>query len=99
MEEWIYVFVIQGISEPVTSVSWNPIFPLEFITINPRTFHVWRISASESPESISVDLLWISDSKKIYTSNAIIKGTFGLSPTNRKLLVQGGAIDKIYCSG
>jgi len=99
-EDWICVSVIQGFSKVVESVAWNPIFPLEFVTITyGRTLQVWNISLSDSPGSTRVNLLWRSDTTELYTKYAIISGAIGLSPTNRKLLLQGGAVDESPVQG
>jgi len=84
-----------SIELPMHSVSW-PGTPFSRWNLS-----LWTLTAklksgsshSQSHELIRVDLLWRSDAGQLYTSDTIINGAIGLIPTNRELLVQGGAID------
>ncbi|OAQ32655.1 WD40 repeat-like protein [Linnemannia elongata AG-77] len=93
VDSWSCVAVVRGCSEPVTSVAWNPVVPMEFVTgIEDGSVRVWRILSTEAGD-VSVNMHWSSHIGELCAMDLNLKGAIGLSPIYRKLLVQRGAID------
>ncbi|KAG0055751.1 hypothetical protein BGZ89_002284 [Linnemannia elongata] len=92
VDMWSCVAVVRGCPEPVTSVAWSPVVPLEFVTgSNDGSVRVWRILSAEAGEA-SVHMHWGSHIGRLCVADLTFKGAVGLSPIYRKLLVQRGAI-------
>ncbi|KAG0061519.1 hypothetical protein BGZ90_003551 [Linnemannia elongata] len=93
VDSWSCVAVVSGFSEPVTSVAWNPVVPMEFVTgSDDGSVRVWRISSAKAGV-ISVRMHWGSHIGQLCAADLTFKGAIGLNPIYRKLLVQRGAID------
>ncbi|KAF9271947.1 hypothetical protein BGZ88_005377, partial [Linnemannia elongata] len=92
-DSWSCVAVVGGCFEAMTSASWNPVVPLEFVTgSSDGSVRVWRISVAEAGD-VSVRMHWGSHIGQMCATDLTFKGAVGLSPIYRKLLVQRGAID------
>ncbi|OAQ31265.1 WD40 repeat-like protein [Linnemannia elongata AG-77] len=93
VDSWSCVAVINGYSEAVTSVAWNPVVPLEFVTgSEDGSVRLWRISGAEAG-NLSVRMQWGSHIGQLCAADLTFKGAVDLSPIYRKLLVQRGAIN------
>ncbi|KAF9305584.1 hypothetical protein BGZ91_008728, partial [Linnemannia elongata] len=93
VDSWSCVAIVSGCLEAVTSVAWNPVVPLEFVTgSDDGSVRVWRILSAEAGE-VSVHMQWGSHTGQLCAADLTFKGAVGLSPIYRKLLVQRGAID------
>ncbi|OAQ26882.1 WD40 repeat-like protein [Linnemannia elongata AG-77] len=93
VDSWSCNAVVGRCLEAVTSVAWNPVVPLEFVTgSDDGSVRVWRISGSEAGD-VSVRMHWGSHIGRLCAADLNFKGAVGLSPMCRKLLVQRGAID------
>ncbi|OAQ32611.1 WD40 repeat-like protein [Linnemannia elongata AG-77] len=98
VDSWSCVAVVSGFSEPVTSVAWNPVVPMEFVTgSDDGSVRVWRISSAEAG-GISVCMHWGSHIGQLCAVDLIFMGAIGLSPIYRKLLVQRGSFDYLLLS-
>ena len=73
---------------------------MEFVTGSDDGFvRVWRISNTEAGD-VSVHTHWGSHIGRLCAADLTFKGTVGLNPINRKLLVQRGAIgDSLLLEG
>ncbi|KAK3824128.1 MAG: hypothetical protein JOS17DRAFT_833659 [Linnemannia elongata] len=92
VDSWTSVAVVTGCSKAVTSVAWNPVVPMEFVTgSNDGSVRVWRISNAEAGD-VLVHMHWGSHIGQLCAAHLTFKGAVGLSPTYRKLLIQRGAI-------
>ncbi|KAG0050640.1 hypothetical protein BGZ90_006987, partial [Linnemannia elongata] len=88
VDSWSCVAVVSGYSGVVTSVAWNPVVPLEFITgSDDGSVRVWRITGIETGH-VSVNMHWGSHIGQLCTVDLNAKGTVGLTPMYRKLLFQ-----------
>ncbi|KAF9338635.1 hypothetical protein BGZ91_008338 [Linnemannia elongata] len=86
------VSVIGGFTRPVEDVVWRP-DKLEFATASDEgSIRAWRVVEDTKSGRVSVRLLWSSGQALLSASGAILHGTVGLSPIDRKLLEQRGAI-------
>ncbi|KAG9065468.1 hypothetical protein KI688_001751 [Linnemannia hyalina] len=92
VDSWSCVAVVNGCSEAVTSVAWNPVVPMEFVTgSDDGSVRVWRISNVEAGD-VSIRMHWGSHIGRLCAADLTFKGAVGLSPIYRKLLVQRGAV-------
>ncbi|OAQ28571.1 WD40 repeat-like protein [Linnemannia elongata AG-77] len=87
------VSVIEGFTRAVGDVVWRP-NKLEFATASYEgSIRAWRVvEDTNGSGKVCVRLLWSSGPATLATSGAILHDTVGLSPVNRKLLEQRGAI-------
>ncbi|KAF9272573.1 U5 small nuclear ribonucleoprotein, partial [Linnemannia elongata] len=98
LDSWSCVAVVSGCSEAVTSVAWNSVAPMEFVTgCRDGSVRVWRISSTVAGE-MSIHMCWSSHTGRLCAADLTFKGVVGLSPIYRKLLVQRGAIDDLLPS-
>ncbi|KAF9271836.1 hypothetical protein BGZ88_005540, partial [Linnemannia elongata] len=94
VDSWSCVAVVRGSSEAVTSVAWNPVVPMEFVTgSDDGSVRVWRISDVEAG-IMSARMHWGSHIGRLCATGLTFKGAVGLNPIYRKLLIQCGAIDE-----
>ncbi|KAG9063951.1 hypothetical protein KI688_004065 [Linnemannia hyalina] len=92
MENWSCVSTIHGYFDMVLDIAWNPTVPMEFVTgCEDQSVRVWRVSIDG--EDVVVKLLWGTNFAILHAADLVLKGTTGLSPMQKKLLVQRGAID------
>lgn len=92
---WICVAAISDFFGDVTRVVWRP-DALEFATASEDgSVRVWKVEGDEESR-VLVKLVWGSGSTGLAASGAVLIDTAGLSPVNRKLLEQRGAIFNIY---
>ncbi|KAG9069564.1 hypothetical protein KI688_010468 [Linnemannia hyalina] len=93
VDSWSCVAVVSRCLEVVTNVAWNPVVPLEFVTVSADgSVRVWRISGTEA-EDVSIHMHWGSHISQLCATDLTFKGAVGLSPIYCKLLAQRGAID------
>ncbi|KAF9271506.1 hypothetical protein BGZ88_006037 [Linnemannia elongata] len=91
-ESWSCVSTIHGYFDKVFDIAWNPTVPMEFVTgCKDGSVRVWRVSSNG--EDVFVKLLWGTNLAVLHADGVMLKGTTGLSPIQKKLLVQRGAID------
>ncbi|OAQ32700.1 WD40 repeat-like protein [Linnemannia elongata AG-77] len=96
IDSWSFVTVISGCLEAVTCVAWNPVVPMEFVTgSDDGSVRVWRISGAEAG-NVSVRMHWSSHSGRLCAVDLAFEGVVGLSPINRKLLVQRSAAGRSF---
>ncbi|KAG0287164.1 hypothetical protein BGZ96_008882 [Linnemannia gamsii] len=92
---WDHVTVVEGSLDPIKSIAWNPVVPLEFVTgSRDRSVRVWRISESNDGSAVTVDFVWGSNIGMLSASGMKLRGITGLDALNRKLLLRRGAVDK-----
>lgn len=86
--------VVSGYTRAVSSVAWNPVVSMEFVTgSKDGSVRVWRISSAEAGD-VSVRMLWGSQIGRLCAVGLTFKGAVGLSLLSHKLLVQRGAVDE-----
>ncbi|KAG0287397.1 protein with putative role during mitosis, partial [Linnemannia gamsii] len=91
-KDWHCIVVIRGCSELITCLAWNPVTPMEFVSgSTDGSVRVWRM-ASQDDGVAYVRMLWGNDVGRLCTSDLMFKGAIGLSPINRQLLLQRGAV-------
>ncbi|KAF9309815.1 hypothetical protein BGZ91_007283, partial [Linnemannia elongata] len=84
---------IEGFTAVVSDVVWRP-NKLEFATTSHEgSIRAWKVVEDKDGSGrVSVQLLWSSGSSSLTAFGAALYGVVGLSPINRKLLEQRGAI-------
>ncbi|KAF9096496.1 hypothetical protein BGX23_011124 [Mortierella sp. AD031] len=88
---WRCVAIVRDFFGDVESVAWTH-ETLKFATgSRDGSIRVWRLQ--DEPGGLSAQLIWGFGCTPLAVSGAVITDTVGLSPTNRKLLTQRGAID------
>ncbi|KAG9070336.1 hypothetical protein KI688_009673 [Linnemannia hyalina] len=93
IESWSCVVTLRVFSEPVVSLSWNPVVPTEFITASmDGSVRVWRVSNYD--RAVVVKMLWGTNLRRLCCEGVVLKGATGLSPIYRKLLAQRSAFDR-----
>ncbi|KAG9070334.1 hypothetical protein KI688_009671 [Linnemannia hyalina] len=93
IESWSCVVTLRVFSEPVVSLSWNPVVPTEFITASmDGSVRVWRVSSDDGV--VVVKMLWGTNLRRLCCEGVVLKGATGLSPIYRKLLAQRSAFDR-----
>ncbi|KAF9537977.1 hypothetical protein EC957_007401, partial [Mortierella hygrophila] len=93
IESWSCVVTLRVFSEPVVSLSWNPVIPTEFITASmDGSVRVWRISRND--RAVVVKMLWGTNLRRLCCAGVVLKGATGLRPIYRKLLAQRRAFDR-----
>ncbi|KAG9070354.1 hypothetical protein KI688_009691 [Linnemannia hyalina] len=93
IESWSCVVTLRVFSEPVVSLSWNPVVPKEFITASrDGSVRVWRVSSNDG--AVVVKMLWGTNLRRLCCAGVVLKGATGLSPIYRKLLAERRAFDK-----
>ncbi|OAQ24028.1 WD40 repeat-like protein [Linnemannia elongata AG-77] len=91
-ESWSCVSTVHDYFGSVLDIAWSPTVPMEFVTAcMDESVRVWRVSSDG--EDVVVKLLWGTNLAVLYTDGLVLKGTIGLSPSQKKLLDQRGAID------
>ncbi|KAF9945223.1 U3 snoRNP protein [Mortierella alpina] len=91
---WSCVGVVRGCSDSISSVAWNPVAALEFVTgCDDSSVRIWRIASHDNMDGgdVSVQMLWGNDVGILCASDLSLQGAIGLSPINQKLLLQRGA--------
>ncbi|KAG9069560.1 hypothetical protein KI688_010464 [Linnemannia hyalina] len=92
-DSWSYVAVVSKCLEAFTSVTWNPVAPMEFVTgSDDGSVRVWRISGAEAG-NVSVYMHWGSHVGELCAADLTFKSAVGLSSLSHRLLVQRGAVD------
>ncbi|KAF9144372.1 hypothetical protein BG015_000133 [Linnemannia schmuckeri] len=87
-DAWSHVSVVEGSLDPIKSIAWNPVVPLEFVTgSRDRSVRVWRISEGSDGSEVSADFVWGSNVGMLCASGMRIDGIVGLDAVNRKLLL------------
>ncbi|KAF9271480.1 hypothetical protein BGZ88_006090, partial [Linnemannia elongata] len=78
----------------VLDIAWNPIVPMEFVTGSmDESVRVWRVSSDG--EGVVVNLLWGTNLAVLHAAGLMLKGTTGLGPMQKKLLIQCGAVSNL----
>jgi WD40 repeat protein len=91
-ESWSNVATVSSPFESVFEVAWSPVIPMQFVAhYSGKTFRVWRVS-SDGRKAV-VRMQWGSNLRILNAEGLVFKSPVGLSPINRKLLVQRGAVD------
>ncbi|KAG9063962.1 WD repeats region domain-containing protein [Linnemannia hyalina] len=91
-ETWSCVSTLHCYFDIVHDIAWSPTAPLEFVTAcRDESVRVWRVSSDD--EDVVVKLLWGTNLAVLHAEGLVLKGTTGLSPMQKELLVQRGAID------
>ncbi|KAG0286518.1 hypothetical protein BGZ96_009380 [Linnemannia gamsii] len=92
LQDQDYVSEIEGFTRAVDCVVWRP-NKLEFATVSSEgSIRAWRVMEDTNGSGrASVRLLWSSGPSLLVASGAILRGTVGLSSTNRWLFEQRGA--------
>ncbi|KAG9063959.1 hypothetical protein KI688_004073 [Linnemannia hyalina] len=91
-ETWSCVSTVRGYFGAVRDIAWRPTAPMEFVTsCSDESVRVWRVSSDG--EDVVVKLLWGTNLVILNAEGLVLKCTTGLSPMQKKLLVQRGAID------
>ncbi|KAG0081576.1 hypothetical protein BGZ90_007017 [Linnemannia elongata] len=91
-ESWSCVSTVHDYFGSVLDIAWSPTVPMEFVTAcMDESVRVWRVSSDG--EDVVVKLLWGTNLAVLYTDGLVLKDTIGLSPSQKKLLDQRGAID------
>lgn len=97
-ESWSCVSTVHGFLHDLLDIAWNPTVPMEFVTgCMDESVRVWRVSSDG--EGVVVKLLWGTNLAVLYAYGLVLKGTIGLSPMHKKLLVQCGAMDDSVTEG
>ncbi|KAF8927044.1 hypothetical protein BGZ58_010674 [Dissophora ornata] len=92
LENWSCKIVPRDLFDCVSSVAWNPLDSMEFVTGSwDQSVRVWRLAEEQDDVSLSVSLLWSVHPSRLNATNAKIKDAVGLSKVNRELLSQHGA--------
>ncbi|KAG9063980.1 hypothetical protein KI688_004094 [Linnemannia hyalina] len=90
-ESWSCVSTVRGFFDAVLDIAWSPTVPMEFVTgCRDESVRVWRVSSDG--EGVVVNLIWGSNLAVLQAEGLVLSGTIGLSPMQKKLLVQRGAI-------
>ncbi|KAG0050803.1 hypothetical protein BGZ90_006943 [Linnemannia elongata] len=93
-ESWSCVSTIHGYFDEVLDIAWNPIVPMEFVTGSmDESVRVWRVS--NDGEGVVVKLLWGTNLAVLHAAGLMLKGTTGLGPMQKKLLIQCGAVSNL----
>ncbi|KAG9063936.1 hypothetical protein KI688_004050 [Linnemannia hyalina] len=91
-ETWSCVSTVRGYFDMVLDIAWSPTVPMEFVTgCYDESVRVWRVSSDG--EDVVIKLLWGTNLAILHADGLVFIGTTGLSPMQKKLLVQRGAID------
>ncbi|KAF9544039.1 WD_REPEATS_REGION domain-containing protein [Mortierella hygrophila] len=87
IESWSYKLALRGCHGFVTSLSWNPVVPKEFITASyDGAVRVWRVSSDDG--AVAVTMRWGTNLRKLCTADVVLEGVTGLSPTHQELISQ-----------
>lgn len=91
-ESWSCVSVVRGFFAFVCDIAWNPTGPMEFVTACwDGSVRVWRVSTCKGG-GVVVRQLWGPNFRILCVADMILKDVIGLSPTNKTLLIQRGAV-------
>ncbi|KAF9284769.1 hypothetical protein BGZ88_009808 [Linnemannia elongata] len=91
-ECWQSAVVVQSLFGRYLNLAWNPILPMKFITnCEDQSVRVWRILLDG--ENVVVKMLCGFNVGTLCAEGLVSKDAVYLSPVNRKLLVQRGAVD------
>lgn len=94
IETWSWACALCVFHDFITSFSWNPAVPTEFITSNmDGSVRVWRLSSDD--ETLSVKMLWGTSLRRLCTIGVVLEGATGLSSIHQKLLEQRSALDRV----
>ncbi|KAG9063979.1 hypothetical protein KI688_004093 [Linnemannia hyalina] len=86
-ETWSCVSTVRGYFGVVSDIAWSPIVPMEFVTgCEDESVRVWRVSSDG--EDVVVKLLWGTNLGVLNADGLLLSDTIGLSPMQKKLLVQ-----------
>ncbi|KAG9063966.1 hypothetical protein KI688_004080 [Linnemannia hyalina] len=97
-ENWSCVSTVCSYFDMVLDIAWSPTVPMEFVTgCRDGSVRVWRVSSDGG--DVVVKLLWGTNLAVLNAEGLVLKGTIGLSPMQKKLLVQSGAIDDSLTEG
>lgn len=99
-ETWSFITSVRGFFADVLDIAWNTVVSMEFVTgCADGSIRAWRISSDGNGEGPVVKLLWGPNLSILCADGLVLKDATDLSPTNRKLLVQRGAIGDILAPG
>ncbi|KAF9295942.1 hypothetical protein BGZ88_001044 [Linnemannia elongata] len=99
-ETWSFITSVRGFFADVLDIVWNTVVSMEFVTgCADGSIRAWRISSDGDDEGPVVKLLWGPNLSILCADGLVLKDATDLSPTNRTLLVQRGAIGDILASG
>ncbi|KAK3824095.1 MAG: WD40-repeat-containing domain protein [Linnemannia elongata] len=92
-DNWTCAFVIEGCSEAIECLAWNPKGGLmEFVSGSADgSVRVWKISTRADGGVESVGMVWGNNVGRLCTSGLTFEGAVGLSRLSYTLLVQRGA--------
>lgn len=77
---WRSVPMTNAFFDTVTSIAWNPIRPLEFVTDSrDRSVRVWRIMDQGDGKEFTVCMLWGTNLGRLHVSGVMVGDAFGLS--------------------
>ncbi|KAF9126236.1 hypothetical protein BGX30_000118, partial [Mortierella sp. GBA39] len=94
VDSWSCVAVVSGCPEAITSATWNPVVPMEFVTgSDDGSVRVWHISGAEAGD-VSIRMRWSSYIGQLYVVGLTFKGAVGLSSLSERLLIQRDAISE-----
>ncbi|KAK3811514.1 MAG: WD40-repeat-containing domain protein [Linnemannia elongata] len=92
-ETWSCVYALRVFHKFISSLSWNPVVPMELITASDdRSVRVWRVSSDDG--AVAVKMLWGTNLRRLCTAGVVLEGVTGLSPTHQRLISQRRAFDQ-----
>ncbi|KAH7038667.1 WD40-repeat-containing domain protein [Linnemannia elongata] len=99
-DNWICAAVIEGCSESIECLAWNPEGSLmEFVSGSADgSVRVWKISTRTDGGVESVSMVWGNNVGRLCTSGLTFEGAIGLSRLSYTLLVQRGAVNSGWSS-
>ncbi|OAQ35824.1 WD40 repeat-like protein [Linnemannia elongata AG-77] len=93
VESWRSVPMPKGFFDTVTSITWNPVKPLEIVTSSQdRSVRVWRILDHGDGRHFTVRMLWGINLGRLHMSGLVIGNVTGLEPVYGRVLVEGGGV-------
>ncbi|KAF9130373.1 hypothetical protein BGX30_013551 [Mortierella sp. GBA39] len=92
-ENWSCVSAIRVFLDPVTSLSWNPAVPAEFLTASEDgSIQAWRVSNDDG--GVTVKMLWGANLRRLCAEGVVLGDATSLSPIYQHLLAQRSAFNK-----
>ncbi|KAK3818033.1 MAG: WD40-repeat-containing domain protein [Linnemannia elongata] len=92
IDSWSYASALCVFHDIITSLSWNPVVPTEFITSSrDGSVRVWRVSSDD--DTAAVKMLWGTNLRRLCSAGVILEDATGLSPIHQTLLAQRSTID------
>ncbi|KAF9277983.1 hypothetical protein BGZ88_000866 [Linnemannia elongata] len=93
VESWRSVPMPKGYFDTVTSITWNPVKPLEIVTSSQDRFvRVWRILDHGDGRHFTVRMLWGINLGRLHMLGLVIGNVTGLEPVYGRVLVEGGGV-------